>query len=121
MPDAGASSDQQPAKKKRSPVKPDAVLRKEKVTGITAEWSDSERRWVFPGLSTTMGGPKADKTAADQTAGQDDPQLANIAHLAENEKWSDAWTEINKLDATKYADNKTYIQMKRAIANKLGV
>lgn len=122
--DAGAADQQ---KKKRSPVKPDAVLRKEKVTGITAEWSDAERRWVFPGMSTTMGGPKAAKAKtgepqADQAQKtQDDPALAAVAHLMENQKWSDAWLEISKLDEKKYAGNKGYIQMKQLIKNKAGL
>ena len=38
--------------------KPSWVTQREQATGITAQWSDDERRWVFPGLSTNMGGPK---------------------------------------------------------------
>lgn len=34
------------------------MKQRESATGITAEWSDEERRWIFPGLSSNMGGPK---------------------------------------------------------------
>jgi hypothetical protein len=57
---AGAKpqEDTAPDEKKKSHPKPAWVAHREEVTGIDAQYNESERRWVFPGLSSNMGGPK---------------------------------------------------------------
>lgn len=71
--DKGQQGDQ---KGKRKAVKPDWVKRREEATGITANFSDAERRWVFPGLSTNMGGPKKGTKPGEQGGPMTDEQVA---------------------------------------------
>jgi hypothetical protein len=100
--------DQQPAedqgKKKRTTPKPEWVKRREEATGITAEWSDSERRWTFPGLSTNMGGPKKGATQGTEQKAEGgktqpkptdtktaDAKWKQIREFFVNEKYGEAW------------------------------
>lgn len=54
--------------KKKNHPKPAWVAHREEVTGINAQYDEGERRWIFPGLSSNMGGPKKDARAQDTTA-----------------------------------------------------
>jgi hypothetical protein len=72
-----------------------------------------------------MGGPAGTKAGQQKdvtdSSKQTDPALAEVAKLAENEKWSDAYTAINKLDQKKYADNPGYKQLYNLIKGKAGL
>lgn len=62
-PQSSAAPQETPSRK---PPKPDWVKRREEVTGIEANYNPDEKRWVFPGLSTNMGGPKAGTSKTEE-------------------------------------------------------
>ena len=70
-------------KQKRKPTpKPAWVVQREKATGIDAQWSDAANAgrggYVFPGLSSKMGGPAKGAKPADQ-GGEDKHKAARKA------------------------------------------
>jgi len=50
-----------------------------------------------------------------------DPALAEVAKLAENEKWADAWQAIDKLDKKKYANDPGYQKLYKLVKDKAGL
>ncbi len=75
------SAEQQGQQKKRKPTpKPAWVVQREKATGIESKWSDEANAgrggYVFPGLSSTMGGPAKGAKEGTQAQGGEDKHKA---------------------------------------------